>query len=152
MDLMRRTESVTQGDMTWIKNWSEIVSFNLTATVRMTDFVLATHFPDYFLLPGLLLGKYTSGANDGYFGPYTPGASDGRQTAVAAIYSGFQVKRDASGTADAAEIAGAVVPLLAPAQVYVSKLPGTLTSAPAAHPIVTADLPTGWLDLDDFYA
>ena len=148
MDLKFERESHGQSDMSWLGNWDEVTGSNVGLTVLLADFDADTHYPDRFLQPGLLIAQYTSGGNSGEYGPYTPSETNGLQTAIGCIFSGFHVRHDRDGDPIATKIHGAVMLAKTPLQVFVSKMPGTLNATPAAHTIVTADLPSGWQDLD----
>ncbi len=138
MDLKIEREAHGQDKMDWLRNWSEVTGSNRPVTVLLADFVQATHYPEYYITPGLLIGQYT--ATPQFWGPWDPGAGDGREVARGAIFSGFQVKRNLDGNTIATQIAGAALIEKANVQVILSKLPAGITGIPTA-----ADLPDNWL-------
>lgn len=71
---------------TWIIGNHGLAYNGQTPTIELDvpKFTKATHYPDGYAVPGVVLGKVTS---SGRYGPYDPSASDGRQTARAFIFS-----------------------------------------------------------------
>lgn len=148
MDLKFERSTAGQSKYDWLGNWDMVTGHNVGLTLLLADFDADTHYPDRFIAPGTLIAQYTSGGNSGEYGPFIEGESNGLQTAVGCVFSGAHVRHDIGGDPIASKIHCAVMLADVPLQVFVSKLPGTLDNADAAHSIVTADLPSGWRDLD----
>lgn len=58
-------------------------------TLDVSKFTAATHYPNGFLLSGIVLGPVT--ATPGMFGPYDNAASDGREVAAGILFSSVKV-------------------------------------------------------------
>ena len=149
MDLITERESVAQQQMDWLANWAMIIGNNWAATLLTQDLVVDRHYTlqNAYLQPGSFLGRYVGGAEDGFYGPWTPGAANGLQDIAGAVYSDFEIKL-VNGVPGAIRVAGAIVLPKTGAHVLVGRMPGAWDSGGVAHPIVTADLPPAWTDLD----
>ena len=122
-----------------------------SATILLSAFVEATHYPDGYIKPGTILAKYTSGANDGLWGPYISNdiVGEGLGTPAGILLDGARVRQDSSGANVHTQVVGACLIAGTPIQVYVSKLPGLLLSdAVTAYVVLAADLPTAFVAVD----
>jgi hypothetical protein len=153
MDLGYRTRTFLPSDLSWIHRLNGVFEAANSGTINLADpaVVKATHYPDGFIKQGVFLGLHTSGTYDTYFAPYVADeAPDTGLTVVAAVVlSGFPVNYDEDGTLATTTTSGSILLASAAAlQLYVSKLPGLLNDAGGARPVVPADLPSGWIDID----
>jgi hypothetical protein len=65
-------------DRSWLLTELED-AFKLSGTLDITTLTKATHYANYYVPSGLVVGKVTA---SGLYGPYDDTAVDGRQTAV----------------------------------------------------------------------
>lgn len=72
-----------------------------SVTLDLTTFTEATHYPNGYVMSGIILGKITA---SGLYGPYASGAVDGRQTAAGILFGSLKVPSDTS-----VRIAGAML-------------------------------------------
>ncbi len=145
MDLQNRTETFNQGQLDWLHRIDGVLENSIGYTIVTDDLVESIHYPDGFIKPGTLIAKYTSGANDGKFGPFTSDATDGRQTCVGIHIDDGRMTKDQAG-AVASAVTGSYVPAGWPIMVLLAKMPGSVEDdGTTAHPIVAGDLPTGAL-------
>lgn len=115
MDLNPSTTSIGRDDQSWLgsaRGTSQAQSVGLV----MASFTAATHYPNGYLPSGLPLGKYTSGANAGRYGPYTAGAADGSQSLAGFLLTPVSAPRNTATTV----VNGA---LLDTGRIVVAKLP-----------------------------
>lgn len=114
----------------------------INGTVLIADLVKATHYPEGYLKPGLILAKYTSGGNAGLWTPWVQddAGADGADTIAGIVFSGFDV-RETDGVAVATKTSGSIIPAGIPCQVYLAKMPGLLLAdGTTANPVAAADL------------
>lgn len=81
MDISVKMETITQDDQSWLGS-ARGTDTARTGILQVSAFTPATHYPDGYFRSGTPVGRYTSGANSGRYGPYTSGAADGTQTLV----------------------------------------------------------------------
>lgn len=62
--------------------------FTPSVNLDVSTFTAATHYPNGYLLSGIVLGKITA---TGKYGPYADTATDGTSTAVGILFSSVQV-------------------------------------------------------------
>lgn len=128
MDLTPVSQPIGRDDQSWLgsaRGTSEAQSIALT----MSAFTAGTHYPNGYFPSGLPLGKFTSGANSGTYGPYTAGASDGSQNLAGFLLTAVAAPRSGS---TATVVNGA---LLDQGRVIVSKLPISVdATAQATNP------------------
>lgn len=115
MDLNPSITQIGRDDLSWLGS-ARGTSQAQSVTLVMASFTAATHYPDGYLLSGIPLGKYTSGANSGKYGPYTAGAADGTQNLAGFLLTAVPAPRNSATTT----VNG---PLLDTGRVIVSKLP-----------------------------
>lgn len=115
MNLTPTTNTIGRDDQSWLGS-SRGTSHAQSIALIVASFTAATHYPDGYLRSGTPLGKYTSGANSGSYGPYTAGATDGSQT-----LAGFLLTPVAIPAANAPAVVNGA--LLDTGRVVVSKLP-----------------------------
>lgn len=127
MDLAPRFDTLGRDSQEWLgsaRGTSQAQSISLAVGA----FTPATHYPDGYFPSGLPLGKYTSGANAGKYGPYTAGATDGSQDLAGFLFTAIAAPRNSSTTV----VNGA---LLDTGRVIVAKLPITVdATAQATNP------------------
>lgn len=86
MNLNPVTNTLGRDDQSWLGSAHGTNSAR-SITLNIAAFTKATHYPNGYLPSGLPLGKYTSGANSGQFGPYTAGATDGTQNLAGFLFT-----------------------------------------------------------------
>lgn len=72
---------------------------NPNATLDVSKFTQATHYPDGYVRSGIVLGKVTA---TGLYGPYDNTASDGREVAAGHLFGSLSVTGET-------KVAGALV-------------------------------------------
>lgn len=97
MDLSPKRDAIGRDDHSWLGSARGTQSTQSIALV-MASFTAATHYPDGYFPSGLPLGKYTSGANVGQYGPYTAGAADGSQNLAGFLYTAVAAPRNSMTT------------------------------------------------------
>lgn len=122
MYLQQTTETFLNENHEWLGSARGTESPQ-SITLQTNAFTAGTHYPNGFFPSGLPLGKYTSGANTGKYGPYTAGATDGTQNLAGFLY--MTVKAPTDNTIN---VVGA---LLDTGRVIVSKLPIATVDAAA---------------------
>ncbi|MEU0492569.1 head decoration protein [Nocardiopsis sp. NPDC006139] len=75
MDLSLKVEGYADDDATWLGS-SHGTSSGRSATLDLTAFTEATHYPDGYLPSGLPLGRIMA---SGLYGPYDAAATDGTE-------------------------------------------------------------------------
>jgi len=127
VDLNPAFSTIGRDDPSWLGSARGTSQAQSVALV-MASFTAATHYPNGYFPSGLPLGKYTSGANSGKYGPYTAGATDGSQNLAGFLLTATAAPRN-SGSA---VVNG---PLLDSGRVIVAKLPITVdATAQATNP------------------
>lgn len=114
MDLTPNRVDEGRDDQSWLGSAFGTNSAQ-AVTLQTSAFTKATHYPNGYFPSGLPLGKYTSGANSGKFGPYTAGATDGTQNLAGFLFTATAAPRDG-----ASNVQGA---LLDHGRVIVARLP-----------------------------
>ena len=101
--------------------------------------------------PGTLVAELDSGGDAGKWGAFVEDstAGTGLDTADGVVYSGGRIRRDTDGTVISNDIIAAVLPSHLPIEIIVANLPGLLNEAAAADPPTAADLPSGFVAMDD---
>ena len=142
MDFNVDTTTLNQLDYSWLYNHQGLV--RLSATLDTSHLVLATHFPDGFVKPGMALGQFTASPN--LFTPWVQdggagGNGAGEETLTALVYSGFKVRRDAAGAIISGRTTGTVL-LPSPGTIIIpGKLPaGLLTNGSTANTPTASEL------------
>ena len=74
----RNTGSFTSDNKVWVYADISKQAGRRPVTLHVPAFTKATHYPDGYIRSGVPLGKITSGANAGKYGPFDPEATDGR--------------------------------------------------------------------------
>lgn len=69
MDLSLQSESFASGDTSWLRLRHGVDSC-MTGTLDVSAFTQSVHYPDGFIKSGTAVGKITSGASAGKYGPY----------------------------------------------------------------------------------
>lgn len=110
-------------DLSWDLTPDIDGSWATSATLDLTLFNAAQHFPGGFLKSGCILGKVTTG---GKLGPYLTGAVDGRGTAYGVLKASLQVIQPTTGQTKT--VSGCAV-YRAWAVVSISRLPYTSGNA-----------------------
>lgn len=96
MDLsIRKTSGLVVEDRSWLGD-VDGTQATRSITLVVASFTKATHFPNGVLKSGTVIGRYTSGANNGLWGLYDNAATDGRQTAVGFLFNSLELI-DAAG-------------------------------------------------------
>lgn len=147
-DLAFGTTTYEKPDLSWLKGTTPLAEA-LSGVARVASFDAAAHYPNNFLLGGLLLGRHTSGANAGKLGPFTPGGTTGLQV-VAGIVSGlFSVRLTAGGVPRSAEILGSYIPVGVPAQIHRGLLPFVSPATGNPRAVTSAELTsnTAWVEV-----
>jgi hypothetical protein len=80
-------------DRSWLLSEFED-AYSISGTLDVTQFTLATHYPNGFIPSGTILGVVTA---TGLWGPYNDTAADGRQTAVGILNSAIRVLNPIGG-------------------------------------------------------
>lgn len=99
----------------WFLGTADQPGFTIGGTLDISAFTAGTHYPNGYLLSGIVLGKITA---SGLYAPYNDAAADGTQTAVGILFSSVRVPNLADTTKDCG---GAILVAFAP--VSVAKLP-----------------------------
>jgi len=97
--------------------------YSPSGTVDAALFTAATHFPNGYLLSGIVLAQNTTTKR---LGPYTPGATNGLQTPVGFLFQEVPV-RTATSTVGVAYVAAFAV--VNPARLPLTSGAGSLDSA-----------------------
>jgi hypothetical protein len=97
MDLSVRRDFEGRDDQSWLGS-AHGTSSAQSITLQMSSFTAATHFPNGYLPSGLPLGKYTSGANAGKYGPVTDAAADGSQVLAGFLFTAVAAPRSTTAT------------------------------------------------------
>lgn len=128
MDLNPVINQVGRDDQSWLGS-ARGTSQGQSITLTIAAFSAGTHYPNGYLPSGLPLGKFTSGANTGSYGPYKPGATDGSQNLAGFLLTATPAPRATTTTV----VNGA---LLDTGRVIVSKVPIITvdTTAQATNP------------------
>lgn len=142
MDLAIVEETILNDrDYTWIaSDPSWVLGRTQPRTVILTAFTKAVHYPNGFLKRGLVLAKYTSGANAGYWGPFISDNAEGEGLATPAgiVVTGFKVSYKNDATLESNVVAGAVVLAKVPIEIYRLKLPKLVLDDGTTEYTVTA--------------
>jgi hypothetical protein len=120
MDLtVRKTSPLIVEDRSWLGD-VDGTQATRSITLVVASFTANTHYPKGVLASGHVIGRYTSGVNDGLWGLYVPGATDGRETAVGFLFNTLELV-DPAGNASVK--VGA--PLMERGFIKEAKLPST---------------------------
>lgn len=139
MDLKFSSESYSTVDWTWLASKHGLDAAK-TVTLHIPSMVKATHYPEGRAKPGLLLAKYTGGANAGLWAPYVQDGADGLDAALMVLIDDGVV-REAGGEAISTVCTAAAIHH---GQVYLDKLPATLLADGTTEATLTDDdLPAG---------
>ena len=99
----------------WFLGTADQPGFTVGGTLDISAFTAATHYPNGYLLSGIILGRITA---TGLYKPYDDAAVDGSQSAVGILFSSVKVPNLADTTKDCG---GAILVAFAP--VLTAKLP-----------------------------
>jgi len=124
MDLSPSFNTIGRDDPSWLGS-ARGTSQAQSIALAVSAFTASTHYPNGYFPSGLPLGKYTSGANSGKYGPYTAGAADGSQNLAGFLLTATAAPRNAAATV----VNG---PLLDTGRVILSKLPITVDATAQA--------------------
>lgn len=69
----------------------------LSITLDVSAFTAATHYPNGYLMSGIVLGKITA---SGLYGPYNDSLSTGQEVAAGILFSSVKVPNTADTTKD----------------------------------------------------
>lgn len=113
-------------DLSWDLSTGDIPGFRVSGLLDISAFTEATHYPNGYLLSGLVVGLITasSTAESPVVGPYDDGAVDGRETAFGILAASTRVPDTTDTTKD---VSSAFLVAFAP--VRLSKLPIALDAA-----------------------
>ena len=114
MDLTPNRVSEGRDDQSWLGS-AYGTDAAQAVTLQTSAFTKVTHYPNGYFPSGLALGKYTSGANSGKYGPYTAAAADGSQNLAGFLFTATAVSRDGTSNVQGA--------LLDHGRVIVTRLP-----------------------------
>lgn len=78
---VQKTSALVVEDHSWLGDAADTQSWR-SITLVMASFTKNTHYPSGVIRSGTVIGRYTSGPNNGKWGLYSDAATDGRQTAV----------------------------------------------------------------------
>lgn len=150
MDIQASRTTAGMSDKSCFHNTLNLAQLSSPATIAVDSLTEATHFPNGFVKPGTILARYTSGANDGMWGAHVPDSTDGvgLENSDAVVWDGFYIDALADGSTLPDAVAGSILLAGLPVQMLVAKMPGLLDDADAAHTVVAADLPTGFIAVD----
>jgi hypothetical protein len=126
MDLTPVSSQIGRDDQAWLGSARGTAQAQSIALV-MASFTAGTHYPNGYIPSGTPLGKYTSGANTGSYGPFTTGAADGTQNLAGFLLTPVAAPRAGS---TATVVNGA---LLDSGRVIVAKLPQSANVNAAAQ-------------------
>jgi hypothetical protein len=87
MDLRLRTESWSVEDRSWLGS-RDGTAFTQTITLYVPAFTSGTHYPNGFIPSGTLLGKITSGAGSGLYGPYAGSTNESQTVTITGTPTG----------------------------------------------------------------
>jgi hypothetical protein len=127
-------------DRSWLLTELED-AFKLSGTLDITTLTKATHYANYYVPSGLVVGKVTA---SGLYGPYDDTAVDGRQTAVGYLASATLVV-DPTYTALAKVGIGIIAAFAA---VSIARLPFNSGNAATGRGYIDA---AGQVDLKNIY-
>lgn len=99
----------------WFLGTADQPGFTIGGTLDISAFTAATHYPNGYLLSGIVLGKI---AATGLYGPYNDSLATGQEVAAGFLFSSVKVPNLADTTKDCG---GAILVAFAP--VSVAKLP-----------------------------
>lgn len=99
----------------WFLGTADQPGFTIGGTLDVSAFTAATHYPNGYLLSGIVLGKITA---TGLYAPYNDSLANGQETAVGILHSSVKVPNLSDTSKDCA---GAILVAFAP--VSVAKLP-----------------------------
>lgn len=122
MDLsIRRTSPLIVEDRSWLGD-VDGTQATRSITLVVASFTKATHYPKGVLMSGHVIGRYTSGGNNGLWGLYSDAASDGRQTAVGFLFNTLEL---VDPNANGFESVKVGAPLMERGFIKPAKLPST---------------------------
>lgn len=84
MDITVKKAAFQSEDRSWVAQDSVKEKGRLNATLDVSTFTEATHFPNGYIPSGVLLGRITA---TGKFGPYDAAATDGREVADSFLWN-----------------------------------------------------------------
>ena len=137
-DIAISKTTVAVPDRSWLRN-PQLAGQALSGVAEVSAFNQAAHWPDGFLLGGLLIGQQT---DTGEVGPFTPGGSGGLQTLTGIVIGGFKIRLLSTGSPAAARVTGAYIPVGTPIQLIASRLPQLRQSDGTMRAPTTAELTT----------
>jgi len=111
MDLAPKTTTLTLPDTGWLGSRHGIDSTR-SVKLDMALFTAATHFPDGYLLSGIVLAQR---ASDGLYGPYAAGGAGGLASALGFLYARIKAGAATAKIGGSLMWHGVVVPSKLPA-------------------------------------
>lgn len=159
-----RSRTVGQPSRSCIRTPQYWDQFAVSASVAITDTMLADadaadlYLPEDFIPVGTLVALATGGAYSGKWVPYLPNiaAANGENTALGMVFEPMYITRDQRGVVEQDTVVCSILPAGTPVQVFASKMPqyndhtAYAGGAGSSAVVTTADLPTGFVNLDDF--
>lgn len=124
------TQPFQTEDRSWLLSEFED-AYSISGTIDVSQFTLATHYPNGFIPSGTILGLVTA---TGLWGPYNDTATDGRQTAVGILNSAVRVLNPLGGPLTKIGVAAIVYN----AVISQAKLPFNATNAATARGYIDA--------------
>lgn len=120
MDINVQTTDYQAAKRGWYLGSADMPGFIVTARLDVSAFTANTHYPNGYLMDGILLGKITAQSTTdlAVVGPYDDAADDGREVFFGLLFDPVKVPNLADLTKDAA---GPVLVAFAP--IRLSKLP-----------------------------
>lgn len=150
MDLQINTETiVTESDYRWLAS-AHGVGTAKPRTLHIASAIEAVHYPNGRIIPGTLLARYSSGANDGLWAPFVNNGATGLNVPLGIALDGFRIRKDASGTAVSAVTAGAVLLVNSPVRVKLARLPKLrLADGTTEYTVTAANITALGMSVDD---
>lgn len=99
----------------WYLGTADQPGFTIGGTLDISAFTAATHYPNGYLLAGIVLGKITA---TGLYGPYNDSLATGQEAAAGILFSSVKVPNLSDTTKDCG---GAILVAFAP--ILAAKLP-----------------------------
>jgi hypothetical protein len=109
--------------------------FTPSVTLDVSAFTAATHYPNGYLLSGIVLGKITATS---LYGPYNDTLSNGQEVATGLLFSSVKIPNLADLTVD---VGAAMVSAFAVVKIAKLPLSGTPTGRGAIDAAAQVDLP-----------
>lgn len=124
MDYQVQTETFGVDDLSWLANADGLRKYGVT--MFTTDLVEATHYPDGYVKPGILVALFTGGAGNNLWTPWVEDGANGEDTIGGIVYSGFEVRKNAAGSLVSTTTTGAILLAESGVHLITSKIPNLL--------------------------